>query len=168
MDRVARLARHVAPPLLLAPGAATESPIPLPSPENAPVEPTMDAAQALRDFEVEGYCVLKSILNADEVAMYRDHLLGVMGDNRYLDKDGHRIDVATRRFTEPTVSPPREERSYTITAEGDRFSHANAGEGQHWHNGDFGGRYGGEFWKVGFGAARSSCAAQPQQTRKDA
>ena len=39
---------------------------------------------------------------------------------------------------------PREERSYTITAEGDRFSHANAGEGQHWRNGDFGGRYGDE------------------------
>ena len=102
MERVARLAHHVAPSPSNA--AATDSPIPLPSAENAPVEPTMDAAQALRDFEVEGYCVLKSILDADEVAMYRDHLLGVMGDNRYLDNDGHRKDPATRTFTEPTVS----------------------------------------------------------------
>ena len=76
--------------------------------------------------------------------MYRDHLLGVMGDWNFLDDTGNRRDRAAARYTEPTVVPPRAQRSYTLFSEEMRFPHVNAGQGQRWHNGDFGGRYGDE------------------------
>ena len=71
--------------------------------------------------------------------MYRDHLLGVMGDRRHLGPDGRRLDPATRRFTEPEVVPQRDNRSYSTMQPG-----INAGEAHRYHNGAFGGRYGDE------------------------
>jgi hypothetical protein len=105
-----------------------------------PIRPTTHLSTALANFEDEGFCILKGVLDAAQVSMYRAHLLSVMGDLRYLNVDGKRLDPATARFTEPSVTPPREERSYTISAES-QFDHANVGEGQRWHNGDFEGRY---------------------------
>ena len=64
---------------------------------------------------------------------YRDHLLGVMGDRRYLDADGRRKDPATRRFTEPPDPPP--DRLYP--GDLDRFPRLHQGEGSQFHNGDF-------------------------------
>ena len=108
------------------------------------VAPTTDTSTALRNFEEDGFCILKGVLSPAQVAMYRDHLLGVMGDLTFLDNAGRRRDPATACYTEPSVVPPRDERSYTLFSEDDRFTHVNAGQGQHWHNGDFGGRYGDE------------------------
>jgi hypothetical protein len=108
------------------------------------VRPTTDTATALQNFEEEGFCILKGVLTADEVTMYRDHLHSVMGDLNFLDEEGRRRDPATATFTEPSVTPPRSERSYTLISNEVGEAHFNAGLGQHWHNGDFGGRYGDE------------------------
>ena len=106
------------------------------------VVPTTDAATALRNFEDEGFCILQGVLSREQVAKYRDHLLGVMGDWNFLDDAGRRRDPATTLYTEPAVVPPRANRSYTLTPDDEtRYVRVNAGQGQRWHNGDFGGRY---------------------------
>ena len=64
---------------------------------------------------------------------YRDHLLGVMGDRRYLDADGRRKDPATRRFTEPPDPPPDK----LYPGDHNRFPRLHEGEGSQFHNGDF-------------------------------
>jgi hypothetical protein len=45
---------------------------------------------ALADFRREGFCILHQVLSPEQVAAYRDHLLGVMGDRRHLGPDGRR------------------------------------------------------------------------------
>ena len=45
------------------------------------VKPTRDAAVALADFVRDGFCILEGVLSPEQVVLYRDHLLGVMGDN---------------------------------------------------------------------------------------
>ena len=107
------------------------------------VRPTTDVAVALRNFEEEGFCIVKDALSPSEVTLFRDHLLGVMGDNRHVDgTTGPRLDPATRRFTEP-LEPPLEMTSLGNTAEGE-YAQANVGCGRAFHSGDFGGVYGDE------------------------
>jgi len=142
--RLATLAGHLqaqqgpAPPPIPTPAAADSPPL-RPS-GRSPVRPTLDAAQALADFKNEGFCVLKDVLDAEQVAKYRDHLLGVMGDVRFLGPDGSRRDPATRRFTEPVIVPPRDRGKEQLS----RYSHTNHDRGQRFHNGDFGQVYGDE------------------------
>eukprot|EP01043_Picozoa_sp_COSAG02_P047462 COSAG02_NODE_4553_length_5223_cov_3.850117_3_plen_275_part_00 len=98
------------------------------------VRPTMDPAVALADFHREGFCILLDVLTPRQVAMYRDHLLGVMGDLRYLNTDGSRHDEATRRYTEPTPQPASR---FLYTPDRSRFPVVNEGQGARFHNGDF-------------------------------
>ena len=99
------------------------------------VTPTTDAAIALSHFEHEGFCVLKGVLSPEQVQIYRDHMLGVLGDNRFIGPDRQRRDPATRRFTEPDVLPPNPPPP---------SEPVNEGQGRRYHNGDFGPRYGDE------------------------
>ena len=133
MRRLARITAHFP--------ARCAQPDPTARPGPPSFDRTTDAATALANFKEEGFCILKGVLDAQQVAMYRDHLFSVVGDLRYLGPDGKRLDHATKRFTEPDVIPPREERSYTMNSEGSRFPVVNVGQGQSFHNGDFAGRY---------------------------
>eukprot|EP01046_Picozoa_sp_COSAG06_P085136 COSAG06_NODE_31869_length_514_cov_1.493976_1_plen_146_part_10 len=146
MQRLARLGAHLSPPLrqtwAASPPTSSRSAAASSSSSTAAavgcgVRPTTDTATALQNFEEEGFCILKGVLTADEVTMYRDHLHGVMGDLNFLDEEGRRRDPATATFTEPSVTPPRSERSYTLISDEVAGAHFNAGQGQHWHNGDF-------------------------------
>lgn len=98
------------------------------------VRPTVDPAVALADFHREGYCILLDVLTPQQVAIYRDHLLGVMGDLRYLTPGGSRRDPATRRYTEPTPQPASR---FLHQPDRSRFPLVNEGQGAQFHNGDF-------------------------------
>jgi len=100
------------------------------------VRPTIDPAVALADFSREGFCLLKDVLTPEQIQLYRDHLLGVLGDRRYLDASGSRKDPATRHFTEPTVLPAKEDTS-RYNQDSSRFPLVNQGQGSIYHNGDF-------------------------------
>ena len=115
-----------------AAGAAAEVP-PRPQGRSA-VRPTTDPATALADFHREGFCILLNVLTPQQVATYRDHLLGVMGDLRYLNPDGSRRDEATRRYTEPTPQPVSR---FLHSPDRSRFPVVNEGKGARFHNGDF-------------------------------
>lgn len=144
--RLRRVASHLAPPAAAA-TASRDMPSLPPRPEGrSDVRPTTDAAVALADFTREGFCLITDVLTPAEVTLYKEHLLGVMGDRRYLDASGSRTDPATARFTEPTVLPASENRSQEDPS---RFPLVNRGQGSAYHNGDFTAAGGGVSYSTG-------------------
>jgi hypothetical protein len=134
--RLRRVAIHLASPI--AASASADRPqqlLPRPAGRSS-VQPTTDAAIALADFNREGFCLIKDALSPEQVELYKDHLLGVMGDLRYLDANGFRNDPATRHFTEPVVLP-RKEQTSRHNQDPNRFPLVNKGIGSRYHNGDF-------------------------------
>ena len=118
-----------------ASGAARAATEPPPRPQGrSAVRPTTDPATALGDFHREGFCILLDVLTPQQIATHRDHLLGVMGDLRYLNPDGSRRDEATRRYTEPTPQPVSR---FLHPPNRSRFPVVNQGKGARFHNGDF-------------------------------
>jgi hypothetical protein len=140
--RLCRVMAHLDPPSrrseprsATCAGAKSESALLPPRPQGrSAVRPTRDPAVALDDFQREGFCLLLNVLTPEEVATYRDHLLGVVGDLRYLDSSGSRKDAATRCFTEPTPQP---ESRFLYQPDRSRFPVVNEGQGARFHNGDF-------------------------------
>ena len=139
--RATRRLAHVAAHVVAAPfpwvDAPPEAQLVRPS-GRSDVRPTTDASVALRNFEKEGFCIVKDALSPSEVAMYRDHLLAVMGDRRHLLENGLRADPAARKLTTPP-DPPFELTSRIRELQTERHAvRANAGRGDAFHNGDFG------------------------------